>query len=260
MVSQPLFSTNSQSITRALIDKYISFRLNQKTGVNGSNISKSTVNLELRHLKAIFNIATDWELINKNPFTKIKMLRVLQSELPKYFQVEEIERIREVFKGNPLEDIVNFYLWTGTRRNEALSLSWDDVNFKKKEITIRARNSKSKRYRILYPPEECWTMLSSLKKRKDNLVFGPRPVRGEERPQWNPDYIGRKISQVLDRLGMEWATCHTFRHTFASHLVMAGVPLYTVKELLGHSTIKTTEIYSHLAPRHKSEMQSKLPY
>jgi len=48
------------------------------------------------------------------------------------------------------------------------------------------------------------------------------------------------------------ATCHTFRHTFASHLVMASVPLFTVQRLLGHAQIDTTMIYAHLAEDHSA--------
>jgi len=103
-------------------------------------------------------------------------------------------------------------------------------------------------------------MLKSLKRRYDNRVFGPEDSQGNELPQWTSDYVGRTISKICTKIGLEWATCHTFRHTVASHLVMQNVPLYTIKELLGHSTIKTTEIYAHLADSHKSEMISKPPY
>ena len=96
--------------------------------------------------------------------------------------------------------------------------------------------------------------------RKDGKVFGPSDSRGRELPQWSSDFVGRTISKVCTDIGLPWATCHTFRHTVASHLVMQNVPLYTVKEILGHSTIRTTEIYAHLADSHKSEMISKLPY
>jgi len=59
---------------------------------------------------------------------------------------------------------------------------------------------------------------------------------------------------------LDWANCHSLRFSYASHLAMAGVPLYAIKELLGHSTIKTTEIHAHLAEKHKTDMASKLPY
>lgn len=251
-----------KSIDRQLIDEYIRHRLEEKTKRNNSNISKSTVNLELRHLKAIFNTAVNWNFIKQNPFKSVKMLRVPESELPKYLTVTEIRRVREAFNGTELQQIVNFYLWTGVRLQEALTLTWNDIDFKNRTITIKSINSKSKRNRFIgfNPDGELGKMLLSLRKRKDNRIFGPQSVNGIEKPQWKPDTVSRNISRVCTHIGLEWASCHTFRHTFASHLVMAGVPLYTVKELLGHSTIKTTEIYAHLAAQHKSDMIAKLPY
>ncbi|MCP3685000.1 MAG: tyrosine-type recombinase/integrase [bacterium] len=249
-----------KSINRMLIDGYIRHRLKCRSKVTGRNISNSTVNLELRIMKVVLNTAQAWGYIASNPIKGIKMLKEVRSEHPRFLSIEEIQSFREAFKGKPMENLVNFYLWTGARRNEALTLTWDDVDFKKKTITIRAHNSKSNRARFMYPPEDCWDMLKSLKRRKDNLVFGPISPDGEDLQQWRSDWIGKTVSLACNKLGLEWATLHTLRHTFASHLVMAGVPLYTVKELLGHSSIKTTEIYAHLAQRHKSEMQSRLPY
>ena len=61
----------------------------------------------------------------------------------------------------------------------------------------------------------------------------------------------------LDGQGVAW---HTFRHTFASHLVMNGTPLATVSELLGHSSISTTMIYSHLSADHVKDAIRKLEF
>jgi len=250
------------TIDRQLIDNYIKYRLEQKTNKPNGIVSKSTVNLELRHLKAIFNIAVSWNIIKKNPFWGVNMLRVPESDCPKYLTIAEIKKVRATVKNTEWQNIVDFYLWTGVRLQEALSLTWNEINFENGIITIKSTNSKSKRNRFtgFTPDGELGKMLLSLKKRKDNKVFGPPNINGKERPQWKVDTVCRNISKVCSQIGLEWATCHTFRHTFASHLIMQGVPLYTVKELLGHSTIKTTEIYAHLADYHKSKMIAKLPY
>ncbi|MFC1556596.1 tyrosine-type recombinase/integrase [candidate division KSB1 bacterium] len=70
----------------------------------------------------------------------------------------------------------------------------------------------------------------------------------------------KKISRALSRIGFEWASCHNFRHTYISHLVMQGVPLTTVQHLVGHRNFTTTLKYAHLAPSHKNRMIEKRPY
>ena len=72
-------------------------------------------------------------------------------------------------------------------------------------------------------------------------------------PKTNKPYdnVKRSFKTALKRAGIEDFTFHNLRHTFASHLVMSGVDLMTVKELLGHKDIKMTMRYSHLSPDHK---------
>lgn len=251
-----------RDINRHMIDGYIRHRRSQISIKSNTNISGATINLELRHLKAIFNTAVTWRIIELNPINGLKMLRIPGSSRPKYLKAEEVEQVINAFRGTDLESLVLFYLWTGVRLREALSLTWDDVDFNIGEITIRASNSKNQRYRYIGFKQNCKLdkILRSLKKRKDNKVFGPFDARGKELPQWKADTVCRRISKTCSSIGLDWASCHTFRHTFASHLAMEGVPLNTIKELLGHSSVKTTEIYAHLTKKHKIDMASKLPY
>ncbi len=73
--------------------------------------------------------------------------------------------------------------------------------------------------------------------------------------------LREKLIQIAMAAGIPDLTkVHTLRHTFASHLVMAGVDLPTVKKLMGHSDIETTMIYAHLAPDHLSKAVEKLPF
>ena len=67
------------------------------------------------------------------------------------------------------------------------------------------------------------------------------------------------LHKAYEKAEIEGATVHTLRHTFASHLVMQGVDLYTVSKLLGHSEIQTTQIYAHLAPDHLRAAITNLP-
>jgi integrase len=244
-----------RSIRPLTMENYRKHRLD-----NG--IAPSTVNLEFRHLKVAFNTAVRWEMLDKNPLDKIRYIRVPQSEYPRYLSLEEIKRAKDAFKNTAFAELVDFYLGTGTRLGEALSLTWDDIDFKRNQLVIKGINAKGKRNRILpfKYSSGLRDILKSMKRRSDGKVFGPFDSHGKEQPQWREWWVGRFISKTLTSIGLPWATCHTFRHTFASHLAMVNVPIFTLQKLLGHAQIETTMIYSHLAPDHKDEMLSKLPY
>ena len=73
-------------------------------------------------------------------------------------------------------------------------------------------------------------------------------------------HLRRDLVNICDRLEIENVNLHTFRHAFASHLVMSGADLPTVQKLLGHKDIKTTMIYAHLAPEHLKHAINKLNF
>ena len=84
-------------------------------------------------------------------------------------------------------------------------------------------------------------------------------------PHVNGGRLKRKLRQdvinIAKRAGLEGLTkVHTFRHTFASHLVMCRVDLPTIQKLLGHADIQTTMIYAHLAPDHLAGAVDKLKF
>lgn len=224
----------------------------------GLGSAPTTVNIEHRHLKAIFNWAINQGYLKVNPFEGIKQIKVPESDLPRFFEVEDIKKVRKIFKDDPFEKLVEFYLLTGCRLGEPLQLTWDNVDKKRKTITIPGNITKSKRNRVISYGEDrkLSDLIRTLPKRKDNRLYGPKS--GDE--QWTNGWVSRKISSNLSKGGFPWASCHTFRHTYISHLVMNGVPIATVKEIVGHSNIQTTLKYSHLAKSHKIKMAASRPY
>jgi integrase len=236
-------------ITIADIQNYRNYRLR--------SISPETINLEFRHLKAIFNWAIERNYLSNSVFNKVKPIRVPESELPKFFEVEEINKVREKFNADPFKWIVEFYLLTGARLKEALVLSWNHIDEKREVITIPSTGTKAKKHRrISYAQDtQLKKLLKEIPRREDNLLFGP--AKGD---QWSSWWVSRKISKMLSKIGLPWASCHTFRHTYISHLVMNGVPLTTVKEIVGHSSFTTTLRYAHLSTSHKDQMASRRSY
>ncbi|MCH7783206.1 site-specific integrase, partial [candidate division KSB1 bacterium] len=176
----------------------------------------------------------------------------------RFLELDAIERVREAFENDEMHDLVEFYLLTGTRIMEPLSLTWDDVDNKREQIIIRALNTKAKRNRVIVFKKDAKLkkLIKSLPKRKDNLLFG-QPGRDGQRSRYS---VYNKIKRILVELEYPWASPHTFRHTFISHLVMAGVPLTTVQKLVGHADFSTTLKYAHLASDHTDEMISKRPF
>ncbi len=155
---------------------------------------------------------------------------------------------------------------TGLRKSELCRLAWSDIDFENNFINIM--NSQGNVYRSIPMNDELRTKLLFL---KDNYIIERKGLfvkRNREQMQYvfchldgSPIKTFRSsFERAVKKASLKKVTPHTLRHTFASHLVMSGVDLTTVKELLGHKSIITTMIYSHLSDEHKAKAVRKLSW
>ncbi len=147
----------------------------------------------------------------------------------------------------PLKKIVVFAANTGVRISELINLVWSDIDFH--NMTARISNkddfeTKSKRDRTIPLNETAYDVLSGLERKGDYIFSRLDGIKRDKH------FICRSFKKCLrkDGLGEGYKSFHSLRHTFASQLVQKGISLYMVQKLMGHSNIKTTEIYAYLAP------------
>jgi len=262
-------------ISTEVIDQYKVFRKNAMVNPNGHPVESDddieeytrkgarahTINFEIAALKTIFNLAIKWGYLKENPTKGIRKLKVVDSKPLKFLSVEECQRLLNACP----EDLYLIYftfLNTGMRKAELENLEWDDIDFKRKKIRIHRKEFWQPKTgeREIPINQQLLVLLQKLKKDNDNnlqsnFVF-PDSDGGKIRTK-----LREKLIKIAKEAGIEGLTkLHTLRHTFASHLVMNGVDLPTVKKLMGHSDIQTTMIYAHLAPDHLERAVDKLSF
>jgi len=232
-------------ITPGEFEKYRNARV--KAGIR-----PGTLNREFTTFKSIFSRAVEWGYLDDSPLRHMKMLPTEKSK-PRFLSREDIARIMEVAKG--LErDIFLLLLLTGMRKGEVIALRWEDVDLVENQITITAAIAKSRKSRVIPLRPELIDILKRQAKKK-SLVF-PAPEGG----QYHERSMSRIIYLLYKKAGIKGHDVHSIRHTFGSWAAMSGVDLLTVKELMGHSDIRTTMIYSHLQDDHIRKAVEKIDF
>lgn len=146
-----------------------------------------------------------------------------------------------------LKPLVLVSLNTGMRRGEIFNLKWSAVNIDTKTITVRGETTKTNDTRHIPMNREALSTLTDWKKQSNESQYVFPSQTGERLED-----VKSAWSKLLERSRIERFRWHDMRHDFASRLVMAGVPLNTVRDLLGHADIKMTLRYAHLAPATKA--------
>jgi integrase len=151
-------------------------------------------------------------------------------------------------KSTEVHNMTLLSIYCGLRAGEIFSLTWGDVDLVHGFVTMR--DTKSGKTRTLHMSTSVKEMFAGMRPgRKSDLVFPGK--NGKQRRQMSKTF-DRTIKELGFNDGIadrrQKITFHTCRHTCASWLVQAGISLYTVKKIMGHSTITLTERYSHLAP------------
>lgn len=204
--------------------------------------SPATVNRVRALLSHIFTKGIHWGLCSSNPVRLVKALRE-DNRRVRYLMPDEVARLLAESPGW-LRPIVLTAVHTGMRKEELLSLTWEQIN--SRERTIHLVRTKNGRARTLPITDELWKTLSALPRR----LHSPFVFAREDGSRYVKERIRGAFERALRRARIEDFHFHDLRHTFASNLVMAGVDLLTVKELLGHRTMDMTVRYAHLAPSH----------
>jgi integrase len=237
-----------------------------------------SINRDIQRLQSVLSRAVEWGILERHPLAGLKPLKfdktgrvrflspAEETSLRKALTAREDERLKARIRFNTwrvarkkkplpetslettdhLKPLVLVALNTGLRRGELLGLKWGAINFSGKVLSVTAETAKSGHTRRVPLNTEALLTLSAWHKRAgkpsaDDFVF---PGADGERMK----RIDTAWESLMKRAGLKNFRLHDCRHHFASRMVQAGVDLYTVKELLGHSEITMTERYSHLAP------------
>ncbi|MCF6271095.1 MAG: tyrosine-type recombinase/integrase [Melioribacteraceae bacterium] len=226
-------------ITIRLIDSFINTTFKR---------AEYSAALYYRTLKAAFSTAENWEYISSNPFKKIKAPKT-PTKIPIFISKKELEIILENTKEEYMKNLFTFAFHTGMRVGEIVNMKWDWIDFSNKSIKIKNDDSfttKSKADRIIPMNETIMNILAqhnnNIHHLENNYIF--YRILGIK---LNEDFVSKQFKKAVRRAKLnEGIHFHTLRHSFASSLVQKSVPLYFIKELLGHSSITTTQIYSHV--------------
>lgn len=234
-----------KSITLIDIEEYKSKRL--------KSISPVTLNIELRTIRAFFNYCVEFNLLSHNQLSKISQIRIQEKKLLT-FSSDEINLILGNVKHVKLKQIVTIGAYTGMRLNEILTLKYSRINLSEKVIEIINTGkftTKTKKNRIIPVPDTLLDELNVLFFDKENdtpILFDPDSYifSSDGKAPYCKSYVTRKFKSVIRKLNLnEDLHFHCLRHTYFSNLSRLNVPVNYIKELAGHSSIKTTEIYLH---------------
>ena len=199
-------------------------------------------------------------LADPNPCRRVKVARY-DNRRTRFLAPHEARKILDLLKveGPQVHDEALLSLFSGLRAGEIFALTWADVDFENKLILVR--DPKNRKNRHAYMTGEVETMLKARYggQSPSAMVF---PGPGGRRRQAMSSIFRRVVGELGLNEGIadrrQKLVFHSLRHTFASWLVQAGEPLYTVKELMGHKSLTMTERYSHLAPDHLRQAADRL--
>ena len=230
------------------------FRNKRKGAITnrGTPRGEARVNREMAVLKHILNKAVEWQLLSVCPFGKGASLMFKENNHRlRFLSEEEVEALLKTSSPH-LRPIVETALDTGMRSGELLTLKWEQIN--NGFIYLKeTKGNKSRQIQVNDHLSQVFLKLWQQHHLKSPYVFCGR--NGQ-----NLGSVKKSFATACAKAGIEGFRFHDLRHTFASHLVMRGVSLKVVQELLGHSDIKLTMRYAHLAPGHLKEAVNSLNF
>ncbi len=236
--------TNILNIDMNIVNNYMKYLYERK-------ITKSSISRKLSSIRGLYNYLVREEIIKENYFNKIQNPK-RELYLPKFLKDEELDKIFSVCNfNNPTEErdtlIIELLYATGVRVSELVNIKIKDINREEKLIKVLGKGNKERI--VIYNNHTKKALDTYLKdgynyfnkKSSEYLILNKNGNKLSER--YIREIINKKVSQASLDIKI---SPHTLRHTFATDILENGMDLMTVKELLGHESLNTTSIYTHI--------------
>lgn len=219
-----------------------SYLLIQNVGINTSRLQHASISFFFR------------EVLNK-PFTLDEVpIKKKQKQLPKLISKEKIKQMIDLTDNIKHKLIIKLLYSSGLRLQELINLKRKDIDFEREILNVK--KGKGNKDRITLISENL--KLDLLKYYSNNLFKTEYVFEGR-----NGKYTKKSVQKVLYLAGKKVGikvTPHMLRHSFATHLLESGTDIRHIQKLLGHSDLKTTEIYTHVSTKDLSNIKSPLDY
>jgi site-specific recombinase XerD len=244
--------------------------LNRQTDQKGEPLKKNTQNYHLIALRSMLKYLARRDL-KTMAAEKIELAKMPMRQI-EFMEGSELQNLLE----SPLKDnaplviqlrnkaVVELFFSTGLRISELGNLQIEDVNLKKDEFTIRGKGSK---LRIVFLSNQAKNAIQQyLERRRDTnpylFVSHDRAAKGREKDEETAPLTPRSIQRMIKKMAKmagitKKVTPHVLRHSFATDLLQNGADIRSVQTMLGHSSITTTQIYTHVTDRQLKEIYKK---
>lgn len=248
-------SLDFESIKRKDIIDYIKF-------LHDSNLSTRSINHNISTLRSFYKYLTVLKHFNNNPMEYVEVPKNVKS-LPKVLSYEEVRLLLDVDLTDKYsyrnKAMIELMYATGLRVSELVNLKVNDIDFTSCTVKTLGKGSKERiipigDYAILFVQKYLFEYRNQLlKKTNTDYLF--------------LNHLGKKISRqafyiMLEELAIKKNiktsfSPHTLRHSFATHLIDRGADIVSIKEMLGHSSLSTTQIYTHISDQKRFEEYRK---
>jgi integrase/recombinase XerC len=243
-------SINYKNITKDEIIDYLKYLDNQK-------LSNRSIGNILSSIRNYYDYMLDNKDISFNIFKTISNPK-MEKKLPNFLSYEDMRKIFDSIKTENILDyrnklIIELLYATGIRVSELVNLKVSDINKNERSIRIFGKGRKE---RIVYYGEYADIALNEyLNIRNSNNEYLILNKDGNK-------ITARGVEKIIDKIVSDASinnnvSPHTFRHTFATHLLNNGADIKSVQELLGHNSLNTTEVYTHITSDYLKEIYLK---
>lgn len=217
-----------------------------------AGIKQGSVHTELGHLRSALKFAADTRMVDRAP-------RIWSPPKPapkeRYLTHEEIARLLDAASAPHIEVALHLLLSTAARVGAVLDLTWDRVDLDRGQINYRLDDAITRKGRAVVPINASLRAVLAQAREaalSDHVVeYASKQVKS----------IRKGFANACDRAKLAEVTIHTLRHTGGVHMAAAGIPMWKISQMMGHSNTATTErVYARFAPEHMQDAADVLDF